>query len=312
MSLMEQVVNHSKALETMLVKHFGAEGRGLHEKLTSVEHRIPIHLQRRIRFVATLRNKLLHEDGFQISDPERFLLIAGQAVSGLRTLCSSESSTETGSPESSESGNDEDEDSAPKYHQSGPEEWYSADKKSNIGLYISWISVFFIGYLGYLWWDYSEIGVTLFEKHRSVKIDTTSTVVKAEEHKPVDTFKNFKVQIQNFYYESDLFGQMEPHIKVMASNTSDFTISSARLKATMYINGMKIPVLTTSSRKESIYLHFGDYGLKAGESVQKTIGISGFNSRDWRKPDIMNASSRTLVLEVIEVRDGMNQPVSKW
>lgn len=309
MSLMEQVVNHSKALETMLVKHFGAEGRGLHEKLTSVEHRIPIHLQRKIRFVATLRNKLLHEDGFQISDPERFLLIAGKAESGLRELCSSD---RIGSSESSEPDNDEDEDSAPKYHQSGPEEWYSADKKGNIGLYISWISVFIIGYLGYLWWDYSEIGATLFEKHRSVKIDTTSTALKTEEHKPVDRFKNFKVLIQNFYYESDRLGRMEPHIKIMASNTSDFTISSARLNATMYINGRQEPALTTGLGRESIYLHFGDYGLKAGESVLKTVVISGFSSRDWRKPDIMNASSRTLVLEVIEVRDGMNQPVSKW
>lgn len=44
----------------------GAEGRGLHEKVTSVEDKINSSLVKKIRYIASIRNKVLHEDGFEL------------------------------------------------------------------------------------------------------------------------------------------------------------------------------------------------------------------------------------------------------
>jgi hypothetical protein len=48
--------------ERLLTRRYKARGRGLHDKLTSVAKRIPENAQRKIRFIATIRNKATHED----------------------------------------------------------------------------------------------------------------------------------------------------------------------------------------------------------------------------------------------------------
>jgi hypothetical protein len=65
MGAIEIAVQGAKRLEALLQARFGAEGRGLHEKLTSVENKIPSDLRKSIRWVATIRNKLVHEEGPQ-------------------------------------------------------------------------------------------------------------------------------------------------------------------------------------------------------------------------------------------------------
>lgn len=47
--------------ERLLTRRYKAQGRGLHDKLTSVAKRIPENAQRKIRFIATIRNKAAHE-----------------------------------------------------------------------------------------------------------------------------------------------------------------------------------------------------------------------------------------------------------
>lgn len=83
---MQEVVNCSKRIETILVSQFGANGRGLHEKLSSVGNLIPTPLSRRIRYIATLRNKLVHEDGYEIENPTEFLAIGRQTIAELEGL----------------------------------------------------------------------------------------------------------------------------------------------------------------------------------------------------------------------------------
>jgi hypothetical protein len=63
MGAIEVAVQGAKRLEALLQARFGAQGRGLHEKLTSVEDKIPSDLRKSIRWVATIRNKLVHEVG---------------------------------------------------------------------------------------------------------------------------------------------------------------------------------------------------------------------------------------------------------
>ena len=57
-----QIVQISQQLEQLLEKRFCASGRGLHEKLTSVQDRFPSHVCSRIRRIATLRNQAVHEN----------------------------------------------------------------------------------------------------------------------------------------------------------------------------------------------------------------------------------------------------------
>jgi hypothetical protein len=63
MGAIEIAVQGAKRLESLLQARFGAEGRGLHEKLTSVENKIPSDVRKSIRWVATIRNNVVHEDG---------------------------------------------------------------------------------------------------------------------------------------------------------------------------------------------------------------------------------------------------------
>lgn len=68
----ETAIKYSKAVESLLTKQFGAQGKGLHEKLSSVERRLPASLVKRIRYLATMRNKVVHEGGFKIPQLKSF------------------------------------------------------------------------------------------------------------------------------------------------------------------------------------------------------------------------------------------------
>lgn len=67
----ERVITWSKRFESHLERRYGATGRGLHEKVSSVEHKLSHSTVRDLRFVATIRNKLLHEAGYDRIDDRR-------------------------------------------------------------------------------------------------------------------------------------------------------------------------------------------------------------------------------------------------
>lgn len=56
-------IDNCKEAEHLLEERFGATGRGLHEKITSVEDLLPPRLTRILRRIATIRNKAVHERG---------------------------------------------------------------------------------------------------------------------------------------------------------------------------------------------------------------------------------------------------------
>lgn len=70
MSDIENTINYSKKIETLLQKNFDAEGKGLHEKVTSVEPILPLDIIKKLRRIATIRNKLVHEDGYELHNSE--------------------------------------------------------------------------------------------------------------------------------------------------------------------------------------------------------------------------------------------------
>ena len=86
MSIIENVINLSKKAEHVLEITYEVQGRGLHEKLTAAEPYIPVALFKKLRYIATIRNKLVHEHGFELSEPEIFLHIAKQAVNELEAF----------------------------------------------------------------------------------------------------------------------------------------------------------------------------------------------------------------------------------
>ena len=86
MSIIEQVINHTKKAEHILEKHFKAEGRGMHEKLSHAQRYIPAPLLKKLRYVATIRNKLMHEHEFELEESEVFLHNAKKAVAELEEL----------------------------------------------------------------------------------------------------------------------------------------------------------------------------------------------------------------------------------
>lgn len=61
----ENVVKKAKKIESIL-SDMGAEGKGLNEKLDSIKHLFDEKMIKAIRFIATIRNKLLHEVDFEM------------------------------------------------------------------------------------------------------------------------------------------------------------------------------------------------------------------------------------------------------
>jgi hypothetical protein len=87
MSDIELAITRVKSLESLLEQALGAAGKGLHEKVTSVQAKLPPALVKKLRFVATVRNKIVHESDYQqIDDRDGFLRACDDAEAELRAL----------------------------------------------------------------------------------------------------------------------------------------------------------------------------------------------------------------------------------
>lgn len=80
MSNIDLVVNLAKKLESLLSKEYGADGKGLHEKVSSVEGHLSPEIVRKIRKVASIRNRVVHEDGYELSNVSEFELLANGII----------------------------------------------------------------------------------------------------------------------------------------------------------------------------------------------------------------------------------------
>ena len=58
------IIESVKRIETLLAQRHGATGRGLHTKVDSVREALPADLVKQLRWIATMRNKTMHEEGF--------------------------------------------------------------------------------------------------------------------------------------------------------------------------------------------------------------------------------------------------------
>ena len=62
MTPIEELIKIAQDIETVLEEDYGATGKGLHEKASSVESQLTPEVMKRIRFIATIRNKAVHDD----------------------------------------------------------------------------------------------------------------------------------------------------------------------------------------------------------------------------------------------------------
>ncbi len=60
----ELAIQWSKRFETLLATKFNATGKGLHERIDSVKAHLPDDVQSKLRIIATIRNKLVHDDAY--------------------------------------------------------------------------------------------------------------------------------------------------------------------------------------------------------------------------------------------------------
>nr|WP_086939311.1 DUF4145 domain-containing protein [Thaumasiovibrio occultus] len=72
MAEIDWVVTRTRRLESLLRDHYHAEGKGLHQLVTSCEERLPHELIPTLRYIATMRNKVVHEDGYKLDDRKGF------------------------------------------------------------------------------------------------------------------------------------------------------------------------------------------------------------------------------------------------
>ncbi|MCW8692330.1 hypothetical protein OQH45_15600 [Acinetobacter baumannii] len=79
-----KILDYTTQIESLLTK-LGATGRGMHEKLDSIESNIEAPMVKKIRWIATLRNKAVHEENFN-TDINNFIAGANEVIRYLQAL----------------------------------------------------------------------------------------------------------------------------------------------------------------------------------------------------------------------------------
>ena len=87
MSDIDFAVRQCKEIEAILREKHGADGKGLHQLVTSIESRLPTEVVRTLRRVATIRNKIVHEEDYRrLDDRKGFLADCAAAKKQLHAL----------------------------------------------------------------------------------------------------------------------------------------------------------------------------------------------------------------------------------
>lgn len=77
-----KIIEYNKKIEKLLTVKYQAQGKGLHSKLTSVEGKLAPDLVKKIRYIATIRNKLVHDQDFKYL-PKSFIKTNKEVISEL-------------------------------------------------------------------------------------------------------------------------------------------------------------------------------------------------------------------------------------
>jgi hypothetical protein len=98
MSFVESVLARTREMESLLEQNYGASGKGLHDKASSVEGALDTTRVKRIRYIATIRNKLVHEADYKYDGDEKaFLELCDRLITSLKYPGGMEQGAEIGS-----------------------------------------------------------------------------------------------------------------------------------------------------------------------------------------------------------------------
>jgi len=98
MSFVESVLARTREIESLLEQNYGASGKGLHDKASSIVGVLDTTRVKRIRYIATVRNKLVHEADYKYDGDEKaFLDLCDQIITSLKYPGGMEHGTGTGS-----------------------------------------------------------------------------------------------------------------------------------------------------------------------------------------------------------------------
>ena len=78
MSDIDSVVTRTRKIEHLLRTHYHAEGKGLHQLITSSEERLPHNVIGKLRYIATIRNKVVHEYDYKLDSRREFLAVCDE------------------------------------------------------------------------------------------------------------------------------------------------------------------------------------------------------------------------------------------
>jgi hypothetical protein len=85
MSFVESVLAKTREIESLLEQDYGASGKGLHDKASSIVGVLDTTRVKRIRYIATVRNKLVHEADYKYDGDEKaFLELCDQIITSLK------------------------------------------------------------------------------------------------------------------------------------------------------------------------------------------------------------------------------------
>jgi len=81
------IVEFSKEIEQILKKDFNAKGKGLHGLLNSIKnYKLPDKTLKSLRWIASTRNKVLHEEDIEIKNIKQFIETSKKIIIELKTL----------------------------------------------------------------------------------------------------------------------------------------------------------------------------------------------------------------------------------
>ena len=277
---LNQIVGATKRLESLLEQKFGATGRGLHEKLSSVERRIPMDLRKKIRYLATIRNKAMHEDGYEPESMDTYLATAREATEALEAV------------------------EPPK-----PGKTLSLSPPGGFTLG-HLVAAFLVGVGVTAGWNMLSSGS---DQAAETSAQAVFPVAPAQDPVvPKSAEKTSEQSTGNIALSSSALtisairisyeNRDNPSIKVTAHNNSNRTISHADLEAALYIDGESTPVF-----KDGLYLFFGDTGLPPGATQTQSIDPDTFMDGRWTMPDVLNAKKRAIAIRVAKTYDGRQQ-----
>ena len=339
------VVRASKRIEALLEEKFGAQGRGLHEKFTSVEHHVPAELHKTIRYIATVRNKAVHEDNYELDDEQGFLRQAERVAQALEALKANPNAAAATPARTSRGGR----------------------KSSRISKLLLTGAALAIGLLmacGFLGAIFGAGG-----KERTRTASTGSTAPRTQKTQPPDTQGSKKEELaqataamfstgskqskpagqsaakepaakkpaapahseevlQRFAQGEHVsldspqlkvekismaigkgsFNRLKPNIQLTVKNTSGKTLSSATYDVRLFIDSQPEAVLEERAgglRGGGLLVSFGEQGLKADASV--TVRAILLEDDGWEVPDILNAKRWQLVIRNSRVSDGLKK-----